>query len=258
MRLASWREIARIVRESDVVLEVLDARDPANTRSRRVEDMASYMGKRLLVVLNKADLVPASVSRGWVERFRGEGVPALAVSARERLGTRRLRTWIKANAPKPFTVAVVGYPKTGKSSLINVLRGRKGAPTSPVPGSHGYTRGFQLLKVEPGFYMVDTPGVLPVEGPRLVAVIRGAPPESLRDPVSAAVELIESALSYNSKAVVEAYGIEERDPYRVLEELARRRGWFYKSTGEPLIEEAARAVIRDYHRARLTYYVPPW
>ncbi|MCX8195986.1 MAG: GTPase RsgA [Acidilobaceae archaeon] len=258
MRLASWRELWKLARSADVTIEVLDIRDPLSTRSKRLEEMIEVLGKRLLLVLNKSDLVPREVAEGWKKYFEGRGYKAMYISATSRLGTKMLREWIKASAEsRPFTVLVAGYPKVGKSSIINALRGRKGAPTSPVPGSFGYTRGVQLIKVEEGFYMIDTPGIIPVEGGWPEAVIRGMAPEEIKDPVPAAMALIERSLRYNPSALRDAYGIQETDPYRALEVIALKRGWRYRSTGEPLVEEAARAVIRDYHTARLYFYVPP-
>lgn len=258
MQLASWRLLARTIKNSDVVVEVVDIRDPMSTRSRKLESMVAALDKKLLIVLNKSDLVPLGVAEKWKRILSGMGYEVTYVSARMRLGTRILRSSIKALAPsKPFVAAVVGYPKTGKSSVINVLRGRKGASTSPIPGSPGYTKSLQLLKVETGFYMIDTPGVIPVEGGWPEAVIRGRSPEELYDPVPPATALIERILKYNPRAFIEAYGIKSRDPHEILEELARKRGWFYKSSGEPLIEEAARTIIRDYHKAKIRFYVPP-
>lgn len=258
MELASWRMLARTIRNADVVVEVVDIRDPITTRSRRAERMAEALDKNLLIVLNKSDLVPGGVAEKWRRIIEGMGYDVIYVSARYRLSTRRLRGWIKSLAEvKPFSAAVIGFPKTGKSSVINVLRGRKGASTSPIPGSPGYTKGIQLLKIEPGFYMIDTPGVIPVEGGWPEAVIRGRSPESLKDPVPPAAALIERILNYNRRAFLQAYGIESRDPYEILERLAAKRGWFYKTTKEPLIEEAARTVIRDYHKAKIPFYVPP-
>ncbi|MCE4622374.1 MAG: 50S ribosome-binding GTPase [Desulfurococcales archaeon] len=258
MELASWRLLARTMKNADVVLEVVDIRDPIHTRSRRVEQMAEAMDKDLIIVLNKSDLVPRNVAEKWARIIEGQGYDVLYISARHRLGTRILRGFIKHVVRiKPFSVVVVGYPKTGKSSIINALRGRKGAQTSPIPGSPGYTKAIQLLKIEPGFYMIDTPGVIPVEGGWPEAIIRGRSPEELVDPVPPAVALLERALKYNPKAVEKAYGIRERDPMLILEELARKRGWYYKLSKEPLIEEAARTIIRDYHRAKLLFYVPP-
>lgn len=258
MELASWRLLARTIKHADVVVEVLDIRDPISTRSRRLEKMVSALDKKLLLVLNKSDLVPRRVAEKWQSIYESLGYDVVYVSARARLGTRILRAAIKSVAgEKPFTVAVVGYPKTGKSSIINALRGRRGASTSPIPGSPGYTRHVQLYKVEPGFYLIDTPGVIPVEGGWLESIIRGRSPEELVDPVPPAIALLERALHYNPRAVLDAYGITSREPLEILEELARRRGWFYKGTREPLIEEAARTVIRDYHKAKLYFYVPP-
>ncbi len=250
--------MARTIKNADVIVEVVDIRDPIHTRSRRLESMVEALEKELIIVLNKSDLVPRMVAEKWARIIEGQGYEVTYVSARHRLGTRILRGMIKRLAPiKPFSVAVVGYPKTGKSSIINALRGRKGASTSPIPGSPGYTKGLQLLKIEPGFYMIDTPGVIPVEGGWPEAIIRGRSPEEMSDPVRPAMALLERALRYNPRAVLDAYGIEERDPYRILELLAIKRGWFYKSDHEPLVEEAARTVIRDYHKNKLFFYVPP-
>lgn len=258
MELASWRLLARTIKHADVVVEVLDIRDPISTHSRKLEAMVRAFDKSLLLVLNKSDLVPRRVAEKWRALYEDMGYNVVYVSARSRLGTRILRSAIKSTVDsKPFTAAVVGFPKTGKSSIINVLKGRRSASTSPIPGSPGYTRHVQLYKVEPGFYLIDTPGVIPVEGGWLEAVIRGRSPEELSDPVPAAIALLERILRYNPRAVLKAYGIRSLEPLEILKELAVRRGWFYKKTKEPLIEEAARAVIRDYHKAKIPFYLPP-
>lgn len=256
--LASWGLLASIVKRSEIVLEVIDIRDPISTRSRRLERMVERMDRELILVLNKADLVPRSVAEKWKKLFSGEGYNVVYMAARDHKGTRVLRRTIKSLAPGfPTIVAVVGFPKTGKSTIINALKGRHSASTSPIPGSPGYTRHAQLYKIEPKIYMIDTPGVIPVEGGELESIIRGKPPEELKDPVRPAMLLIEKALKYNPYAILEAYGIREKDPYRILELIAIHRGWLYKKTKEPLVEEAAKTVIRDYHKGKLLFYVPP-
>ncbi|GAB6148476.1 GTPase [Stetteria hydrogenophila] len=258
MELASWRLLARVVKNADVVVEVVDIRDPMSTRSRRLERMVEALEKPLLIVLNKADLVPRSVAEKWQRILEGMGYEVMYMAATRRYGTRVLRSRIKALATmKPFAAAIVGYPKTGKSSIINALKGKRSAFTSPVPGSPGYTRHVQLYKVEPNFYLIDTPGVIPVEGGWPEALIRGKSPEELADPVPPALALIERIVKYNPKAFMQAYGINSRNPMEILERLAVKRGWFYKTTKEPLIEEAARTIIRDYHKAKIPFYVPP-
>ena len=70
-RRAFLRELRKVVSGADVILHVLDARDPEGTRSKAIEDMVlQTAGKRLVFVLNKADLVPREVLRGWLAHLR--------------------------------------------------------------------------------------------------------------------------------------------------------------------------------------------
>jgi len=93
------------------------------------------------------------------------GLPTVYIAAARKMGTIKLRRAIKKIAPSlPTIVSVIGYPKVGKSSIINALKGKHSASTSPYPGSPGYTRTFQLYRVDPNILMIDTPGILPVEG----------------------------------------------------------------------------------------------
>ncbi|ACB06961.1 GTPase RsgA [Candidatus Korarchaeum cryptofilum] len=256
MRLADFGEIKGAMSKANLILEVLDARDPWTTRSRKVEEMASSMGKKVILVMNKSDLVPREVLDEWVEVFRKEGLKATYISARERMGTMKLRRFIKREAPEfPAVVLVVGFPKVGKSSIINVLKGRSSASTSPIPGNPGYTRSFQLFRIERKLYLVDSPGIIPIEGGPLEMAIRGCPPEKLNNPIEAASSLIERALRADPSAIKRAYGIEGSDPLSIIEELARKRGWV--SGGELRVEEAARQIIRDYHTCKLNFYISP-
>lgn len=53
---AFMRELRKVIERSDVIIQVLDARDPEGTRSRWVEDEVrkrDMQGKKLLGVLNK-------------------------------------------------------------------------------------------------------------------------------------------------------------------------------------------------------------
>ena len=64
---------------ADVVLQVLDARDPMGCRSAQVERaiVAAGARKKLVLVLNKIDLVPKEIVEKWVKYLRNE-FPTLA------------------------------------------------------------------------------------------------------------------------------------------------------------------------------------
>ena len=126
----AWRRVRNILEMSDLVLEVIDARDPMETRNRKLEDLLGKLGKPLVIVINKADLIPLEVLKEWKEYLERE-YPTVFISAKNRLGTRKLIVSIKKYAPRlPVRVSVVGYPNVGKSTIINYLKGRHVAETS--------------------------------------------------------------------------------------------------------------------------------
>ena len=59
-----WNELYKVIDSSDVVIHVLDARDPIGTRCRTVEKYIKEEAphKHLIFVLNKCDLVPTGVA----------------------------------------------------------------------------------------------------------------------------------------------------------------------------------------------------
>jgi len=54
-------DVFRAIARADLVVEVLDSREPDLTRSRYVEEKVVKMGKKLLIAINKGDLVPLEV-----------------------------------------------------------------------------------------------------------------------------------------------------------------------------------------------------
>ena len=59
-----WNELYKVIDSSDVVIHVLDARDPLGTRCRSVEKYIKEEAphKHLVFLLNKCDLVPTGVA----------------------------------------------------------------------------------------------------------------------------------------------------------------------------------------------------
>ena len=70
-RRAYLSELRKVVDGADVILHVLDARDPIGTRSLAIEEMVlSTSDKKLVFVVNKSDLVPREVLSGWLAFLR--------------------------------------------------------------------------------------------------------------------------------------------------------------------------------------------
>lgn len=85
--LEFWRQLWRVLERSDLVIEILDARNPLFFRSIDLEAYVKeiHPSKEVLLLLNKSDLVPRHVRQQWFSYFRQRGVMCLFFSALEEL-----------------------------------------------------------------------------------------------------------------------------------------------------------------------------
>ena len=152
-----WNIVNEVIYNSDVVLEVLDARLIDDTRNVDIENKIKQLNKKLIHVVNKIDLVDIETIK---EKLKELTNPVF-ISSIQRLGTTILKRKILQIGKKDkIVVGVVGYPNTGKSSVINILCGRKKARTSSTSGT---TRGIQKIRSSDRLMFLDTPGVIPFE-----------------------------------------------------------------------------------------------
>ncbi|KAH7524389.1 hypothetical protein FEM48_Zijuj06G0114100 [Ziziphus jujuba var. spinosa] len=79
-----WRQLWRVVERSDLLVMVVDARDPLFYRCPDLEAYAREIDehKRTLLLINKADLLPESVRKKWAEYFHLQNILFLFWSAK--------------------------------------------------------------------------------------------------------------------------------------------------------------------------------
>ena len=65
-----WREVKKVVDLSDVILQVIDARDPISGRCQDIEEVVKANNKKIVFILNKTDLVPNASE--WVNYFKAD------------------------------------------------------------------------------------------------------------------------------------------------------------------------------------------
>ncbi|CAB50299.1 GTPase [Pyrococcus abyssi] len=248
----AWRIVKEVIGEADIVVEVVDARDPIGTRNRKLERMVIESGKKLLIVMNKADLVP----KEWAEEYKKRSeIPVIFISARERKGTGILRKELKKMAKTidkdKVKVALIGYPNVGKSTIINVLKGKHAVGTAPIPG---YTKGKHLIRLTKRLWLLDTPGVVPIDDFDELVIKGGFPADKIEEPVKPALKLIRRILETRKEALTEKFDIREfRDEEDILRKIGERRG-IIREGGEVDIEETARWFLREWQTGRFTLF----
>ena len=82
--LEVWRQLWRVVERSDLLVQIVDARDPLLFRS---EDLERYVkevgaGKKNLLLVNKADLLTSGQREAWANYFDSQGINFEFFSAR--------------------------------------------------------------------------------------------------------------------------------------------------------------------------------
>ena len=248
-RRAFDKVFKQVVDAADVVLYVLDARDPEGTRSKEVEReiMAADAGsKRMILILNKIDLVPPTVLKGWLVHLR-RYFPTLPLKASN--GTANAHSFdhkqltVKGTSETLFralksyahnkqmkrsvSVGIIGYPNVGKSSVINALTARlnKGSSNAcPTGAEAGVTTNLREVKLDGKLKLIDSPGIVfpnmngggekktqkkkQDEHARLV-FLNAIPPKQIEDPIPA-VNLLLRRLSKSEHLMaklLEVYGI---------------------------------------------------
>lgn len=86
-----WGELYKVLDSSDVVIQVLDARDPEGTRCKFLEQhiRKNARHKHLLLLLNKCDLVSSSLNRACVASSPSSAVHIVCLSSMARLITNQ-------------------------------------------------------------------------------------------------------------------------------------------------------------------------
>ncbi|KAK7060149.1 hypothetical protein VNI00_000913 [Paramarasmius palmivorus] len=146
-----------VIDQADVIVQLLDARDPFSFRSSHLEKVTAQAGKKLLFVLTKIDACPRESVEAWAAVLRKEHPTLLFRAATSFLpGNARVPADVKGKAKAhdscadalgldiiqqhlgdlankkgkddSLTVAVVGVANVGKSSFVNSLSRKASLP----------------------------------------------------------------------------------------------------------------------------------
>ncbi len=129
--------------------------------------LAEWSGIRhIRICVNKMDLLPAAEWSGFLSLYESIGYEVLRVSARESIGLEALQKILPGNV-----TVFAGPSGVGKSTLLNGVDDRLALATGRISdkikrGRHT-TRLAQLLPLQAGGWVVDTPGFSATELERI-------------------------------------------------------------------------------------------
>ncbi|KAL3791079.1 hypothetical protein HJC23_012064 [Cyclotella cryptica] len=297
-RRAYLRELKKVIESSDVILQVLDARDPLGTRIHPAIEagILSHFDKRMVLVMNKIDLIPKANVSQWLTYLRrshptvalkagttqsrsaesgkssgiGQTKAESALSSSMAVGTEGLLQLLKNYARSAgeskksktcISVGIIGYPNVGKSSILNSLKRFRAVGVSPRPG---YTTAMQEVVLDKNIRLIDSPGVVfddDEDGTSKCgagAVLRNSvDADSIPDPIPAVEELLSRATMESIMMTYNIPAFPKGDVMTFLAMAARSKGKVLKG-GIPDKVMAARMVLKDWNKGKIPYYsIPP-
>ena len=295
-RKAYIKILDQVIENSDVILEVLDARDPLTCRNKELENKikSGKNSKKIILVLNKIDLIPVQNAIDWQKYLSNEFPCVLfksntqtqstnlsqsnlfdknlknqkdyisevlkgnkSIGGEELLNILKNYSRIDGNTKSNIVVGVIGIPNVGKSSLINSLTRGKNVGVSNTPG---FTKGLQEVILDNNIRLLDCPGVVMSndENSILHNVIRT---EDIKEPIEVVGKILKKM---SQEYFLNTYNLDItvlKGSELTLEKiiyLVGEKMKKYKKGGVVDLDKSARIIINDWNLGKLKYYsVPP-
>ncbi|MBR2787671.1 MAG: ribosome biogenesis GTPase YlqF [Erysipelotrichaceae bacterium] len=245
------RQMEEQLKLVDIVIELRDARIPEASANPILAELSK--NKRVLIILNKADLADPEKNKQWKQHFENclisdstsDNLTKNVVNEVKRILNDKLE---KAKArgirKKTLRAMVVGIPNVCKSTFINNIVKKKVAKAENRPG---VTKSLQWIRINEDVELLDTPGVLwpKIENQsdaRLLALLG-----SINDDILDKQELVLFGLNLLKDKypglIQERYAVEENRDDLILQ-IGKARLWL-SNDGEVDMAKTVDAILKD-------------
>ncbi|MHC1786274.1 MAG: ribosome biogenesis GTPase YlqF [Christensenellales bacterium] len=255
------RQLSQQLVHTDVVLEICDARLPLSSRNPDLDELVQF--KQRVLLLNKADLADPAATRAWTAYFKAQGIQAIALNAFQMAqkvfpliddaARAKLERAADRGIHRTLRAMVVGVPNVGKSTLINLMKGKASIKTEDRPG---VTRTATWFHVTPYLELMDSPGLLwPKLSDQLAArrlAYIGCIRDEVLDSFHLAIALLEDLLQTHPEITLARFKLADSGllGQALLEAVCKSRGYLLRG-GTLDLERAATAVLDEFRGGKI-------
>ncbi|KPM02872.1 guanine nucleotide-binding protein-like protein 3-like protein [Sarcoptes scabiei] len=247
------KSVHKVIEESDVIIEVLDARDPLGTRCFELEDHIHPCTQAQKQHLSSSKVNVLVSSDDLLKSSRCLGIDVLMKVLNKNCHSCNVKT--------SMTIGIIGFPNVGKSSVINSLKRSSVCNVAPTPG---LTRSIQTVALDKKIKIIDSPGIVfaknhsvsETESWSSILALRNAlNVDQLQDPIAPIQTILNKVNRGKLKEIYEIDHFENVEQF--LQSLAKRFGKISKGGKLDLIA-VAKKILNDWNCGRIKYYtVPP-
>ena len=245
------RQMEEQLKLVDIVIELRDARIPEASANPVLAELSR--NKRVLIILNKADLADPAKNEEWKKHYENclvidsvsDNLTKTVVNEVKLILKDKLdRAKARGIRKKTLRAMVVGIPNVGKSTFINNIVKKKVAKAENRPG---VTKSLQWIRINEDVELLDTPGVLwpkieDQDDARLLALIG-----SINDDILDKQDLVNFGLRLLKEKypglINKRYGVDE-DRDDLIEEIGRTKLWL-TGDGQVDLTKTVDALLKD-------------
>lgn len=256
------RQIQENINLIDIVYEVIDARIPASSKNKDIDNMIK--NKPRILIMTKYDLCDEQNTQKWKEYYEEQGYKVVLVDllknpnlqsifnvTNELLKELNEKRKSKGLKERKARALILGIPNVGKSTLINRLVGKKATNVGNKPG---VTKKLEWIRINSQIELLDTPGIL---WPRLdnetIALNLAAMTaikEEILDIEEVAIYIIKTMLMLYPNQMNERYNLEnEKDIVTILDKIGKKIG--ATKNHETDYEKVYTTILKDLREGRL-------
>jgi ribosome biogenesis GTPase A len=243
-----WPIVLNVLKNSDVIILIADARVPEMTRNKEIIKKAETLEKKVILVFNKIDLVDEKDLQEVKEKYK----EAFYISGKDEKSVEELKKFLidlsEESRKMSLRVGVVGYPNVGKSTLINMLIPDAKLKISKISGTTKKTHWIRLGRLR----IMDSPGVIPAEDSAVaVGITSSKDPNKMKHPEKTAIKIIEFLNKKNKKILQNLYDTSGKNDYDLFLKIGQKKGLLLKG-GEIDERRTAIKIIDDWQSGKIS------
>ena len=253
----TYKELKDKLKVVDLSVIIIDSRAPKVCFFKELKELVK--NKPVLLLFNKIDLCDVKKLDSIILEYKKDGYHSLKIDCKTNLGISSIKNLIEKEILKekiekarlknlnikPYKIAILGIPNSGKSTLINRINKKNKVIVKNLAGT---TKDISWTRLDDDFLLLDTPGLLwPKlnDSDALKLAYLGSIPDDNLDTYLISYNLIKDLIKFYPGNIFKKYGVsEDYNPEEIIKAIGLKKGCLLKG-GVVDLETVSKLILKD-------------